>query len=92
MNEIKEQLLEVAKQRGYDLHTQSGDRNWYGFMHNRYPISLEIWIDTQEFKLSHAHGMLVTSTGKCGSFISEVHFKRFEDWMLSAILKLKAVN
>ena len=84
----KEEMIEKAMERGYSMVAQSGDGNWYSFMCDQRPINLQLWIDKEEFELTHMIGMLKLTTTNCGSFMVDSHFERIEKSMNRVIFDL----
>ncbi len=74
----QEQVILVAKERGYSVNMFSGDRSWYSFMHERFPLNLQVYIESKEFEISHMRGNIQITTTKCGSFMNDEHFNRIE--------------
>src|SRR5690606_20833230 len=78
MEYTTEQVLAKAKERGYIINMHPGDRSWYGLMHERYNISLQLYPEKNEFELAHfIRGVKITSE-VCGAFMDDKHFKSWE--------------
>lgn len=84
----REELLEKAKERGYSLVMHSSDKNWYSFMNDRRAINLQLYVNSEEFVLSHMDGIINSSTGNCGSFMNDEHFKKIERLMRNFLFRL----
>lgn len=72
-----EEMLEKAKERGYDLWMQNSAHTWYSFIDDRH-INLELYTETGEFVLNHVKGIIKITTEKCGSFMNDNHFNRIQ--------------
>lgn len=81
-------MLAKAVERGYDLVMHNSNYTWYSFMHERRSINLQLYPETEEFVLSHIDGIITSSTGKCGSFMSDDHFKKIERHMRAFLFRL----
>jgi hypothetical protein len=75
---MKEEMLEKAKERGYDLWMQNSSGDWYSFVNDRWHINLELYTETGEFVLNHMSGIIKITTDKCGSFMNDNHFNRIQ--------------
>lgn len=71
-------LLMKAEDRGYLVTMQSGDYTWYSMYNERHRLNLQLWIDSEQFELSHMKGAILITTTKCGSFMNDKHFERIE--------------
>jgi hypothetical protein len=76
MNPTPEEVLQKAKDRGFSVHMQSGDKSWYALMSDKSPIALHLYPKTNEFEIHYVHGVFTLSSGKCGSFMSDDHFSK----------------
>lgn len=83
-----QELLDIAKARGYSITMHSSDRSWYGLHHETQPIHLDLYPETGEFELVYMHGFYRIATTKCGSFKDDVHFLRIQKGLLEIIYKL----
>lgn len=88
MGHTVEEMLEKAKERGYSITMTRGDRKWYSFIHERYPINLGLTLESGEFTLTHLRGIIKISTGTCGSFMNDAHFLRIQREIIDVILKV----
>lgn len=83
------QWLKVAGDRGYTSVNMSGaNREWYSLSHEYLPINLQIWPSKGEFSFTHMHGMLTVTSGNLSSFMSPEHFKKWEQHLQMAIVRL----
>jgi hypothetical protein len=80
---VKERLMKIAKERGYEEHARSGDGDMY-IMTSENGLVLTLWISDNTFKLQYLPKSFVCSltTDKCGSFDKEEHFKKIENAVL----------
>jgi predicted P-loop ATPase/GTPase len=87
---MREVMLEKAKERGYEVFAVSGDHSWYSLNHNRRPINLQLYIDTEEFILQHnvQESIVRITTDKCGSFMNDEHFERIERQIRKVVFDL----
>jgi hypothetical protein len=81
-------MLAKAKERGYDLWMHSSDKTWYSLINERNHINLELYVKTGDFVLNHLKGIIKITTGKCGSFMDDEHFKRIEKDMRKVLMDL----
>lgn len=87
----KEQMLEEAKGRGYEIVMHSGDYSWYSLYNEVHKINLQLRFKPHEttFELTYMVGFLKLTTGECGSFMNGVHFFGIQHQMIEAIFKLE---
>jgi hypothetical protein len=84
----REEMLEKAKERGYSLIAQSSDNTWYSLHHEHRPLNLQLYVESEEFILTHMVGIIKITTDKCGSFLNDKHFSRIEKEMRRVVFNL----
>lgn len=85
-----EEVLQIAKERGFTVHAQSGDKSWYALSTEKSPIGLHLYPKTDEFEIIYAQGLFTLSSGKCGSFSRDDHFKKFANQAHNLAKKLQS--
>lgn len=85
---MRDLALLKAAERGFSINMMSSDKRWYGMTDERDGFCLELYPDTDEFKLTYPHGLLILSTDKCGSFSNDEHFNKFKKIMRKSIFNL----
>lgn len=90
MKYTPQQILDLAKSRGFTVHMSSPHKNWYSMMSDKSPVALQLWTDKDEFQIVYAHGIATLTSGKCSPFSSEKQFKRIANEMHKLAMKLKA--
>lgn len=85
----REEMLERAKERGYDLWMQNSSYTWYSFINERLHINLELYAETGEFALNHMRGIIKITTEKCGSFMNDDHFNRIQREMRRVVRNVR---
>lgn len=88
MTEEAKAMIERARERGYSLNMHSSDKSWYSFSHERYPLNLQLFVNTGDFSLTHLKGIVKITTDKCGSFMMDSHFNRIEREMRTILFDL----
>jgi hypothetical protein len=84
-----EEILEKAKSRGWTTLAHSADKSWYSLMHESgRPINLQLYVNTNEFVLTHMKGIIKITTDTCGSFMNDVHFDRMDRQMRAIVFDL----
>lgn len=83
------ELIQKAKERGYELVMTDGDENWYSFYSRNHKLNLEVHVGTAEFTLLQYEGIIKITTGKCGSFMADSHFKRIERQILDVLTSVR---
>jgi hypothetical protein len=86
--EKRKEMLDKARERGYSVVMHSSDKNWYSFTHELYRFNLQITVSTGEFKFTFMRGIIEVTTGNCGSFMNDEHFRRIEREMRSVVFDL----
>jgi hypothetical protein len=86
-----QEMLDKAKERGYDLWMSDTDHTWYSFVSDKHTstINLELYPETGEFVLSHIKGIIQITTGKCGPFMNDKHFDKIEREMRKILFDLR---
>lgn len=85
----REEVLQKAKERGFTVHAQSGDKSWYLMMTGKSPIGLHLYPNTNEFELVYGQGIFQLRSGKCGSFTDDKHFSGIANQAHQLALRLK---
>lgn len=80
-----EEMINKANERGYEVHSFDPQHTWANLTKpgRNYPersLGLQIWVESGEFELFHviAQSTFTIRSGKCGSFMNDEHFGRFE--------------
>lgn len=87
-----DEAVERAEVFGYTVVTTTPERNWFNATKtwgtNDQVISLQVYPDTENFVLTHYHGVIQVTTGGIGSFLNDVHFLRWQRQFMETIEKL----
>ncbi|GEM_PF-3427304 len=87
-----EEAEKRANELGYEVHTFNSNRNWFSALkHWEYTgqtISLQVWIESNEFEFNRMEGAIQITTGKLGSFDNDVHFLSWQKSFMQVIEKL----
>jgi hypothetical protein len=87
-----DEMEKLANKYDYDLNMHSSDKKWYAFHHDRFPISLEVYPDTEQFSLTSVQGIITMTTGKCSPFSNEVHFLKIQRHLLEILYKMGEIQ
>lgn len=90
MSSTPEQLLQLAKDRGFEIIMHSSDRTWYNMMSDKSPIALELYPKKNEFRMVYIYDDITIASGKCGSFDNDKHFSRIANKVHKIAVKLQA--
>ena len=82
MKEKYEEIIEVASQRGYTEMMRTSDYGQVTFTNLDNGLGLVVNTEEETFEIVSIHKMFIKlTTGSCGSFKDNKHFKKFEHKM-----------
>jgi len=85
MEEKYKILIEIARSRGYSEYSRSFDYSRIT-LSNDFGLALSLDVADSRFELSTSHKLFIKlTTGPCGSFEDESHFRKFEKKMIEYV-------
>jgi hypothetical protein len=86
----RQEMLDKAKERGYEIVAFSSDKSWYSLYNEHRHINLELYVNTEEFILNHMvkESIVRITIDKCGSFMNDKHFDSMERQIRKVIFDL----
>lgn len=86
-------IVNLAKLRGYDLETSNFSKTWISFINPITDIRLEVWLSTGEFRLLYRCKLFVKlDTGILRDFTNGEKFKTYEDNMKMYLSAVKDID
>ena len=84
---------ERASKLGFDINVTAADRTWFSsskrWDYTGQTFSMDVKPETNQFRFTMIHGLVVIDSTWLGSFDNDEHFLRFQKIFMETIEKLK---
>lgn len=74
----KKELKDYMKKLGYSLYLETSNNKFFVFIKNNSGVSVEVNLETLDFKFSNAVQLVRLNLGWAGPVTNEKHFKKLE--------------